>query len=351
MKNRILLIAMVLMVVSSLAVAGCPPPVPEVLETIHLRFSTWHPPAGADVLKLWIPMLEEMERRSDGRITFTMYAGGALGKGPDHYDIVMKGLSDIGYHTITWTPGRFPLTEVLSAPIMFPGKYMGVEVGMAMYERILYREFPDTKVLHLNACVHSFLYTAEKEVHTLEDIEGLRIRTWGGLGTSMLKALGAEPVFMPLGEVYLAMEMGVIDGLITCPALVMAFKLYEVSRYAVKIPFGCVAEGLFMNLDTWERVPDDLKPIIEEVGRDAYKIAGIFDEKWLEYTLAKIGEHMQFITLSPEEEERWLERFRIGLAEWVEELEGKGLPAEEALRIFHEEVQKRGVPFPACPLC
>lgn len=348
MKKNLLFV-MVLILVTSLIIAGCPPPAPEIRETIHLRFSTWHVPAGADVQKLWIPMLEEMKKRSDGRITYTMFAGGALGKGPDHYDIVARGLSDIGYHTLTWTPGRFPLSDVLSVPIMFPGKYMGVEVGMAMYKRLLHREFPDTKVLHINACVHSHLYTAKKEVRTLEDLKGLKIRSWGGLGTHSLKALGAVPVFMPLADVYLAMETGVIDGLITCPALVLAFKLHEVSKYSVKIPFGCVGEGLFMNLDTWERTPDDLKPIIEAVGRDAYKIAGIFDEKWYETCMAEIGKHVKIYTLPPEEEARWYERFRSGLKEWAEELEAKGLPAKKALKIFKEEVDRRGVAFPAYP--
>ena len=47
----------------------------------NIRFSTWHVPAGADVQKLWIPMLEEMKKRSNGRLDYTMYAGGALGKG------------------------------------------------------------------------------------------------------------------------------------------------------------------------------------------------------------------------------------------------------------------------------
>ena len=38
-------------------------------KTVNIRFSTWHVPAGADVQKLWIPMLEEMKKRSNGRIT------------------------------------------------------------------------------------------------------------------------------------------------------------------------------------------------------------------------------------------------------------------------------------------
>ena len=68
---------------------------------IHLKFSTWHPPVAREVKTVFVPMLEKLKAESNGRITYTMYAGGALGKGPEHYDIAAKGLSDMGYFTAT----------------------------------------------------------------------------------------------------------------------------------------------------------------------------------------------------------------------------------------------------------
>ena len=315
---------------------------------IHIRFSTWHVPSGADVQKLWIPMLEEMKTRSNNRISYTMYSGGALGKGPDHFDIVKTGLSDMGYATLSWTPGRFPLTDVLSSPIVCPAKWKGVEAGMAMYDRMLSPEFNDVKVLHINNCVMAHLWTT-RPVTRLEDLQGMKIRSPGGLQTRAIQALGATPVFMPLGDVYLSMETGVIDGVVTCPALVKAFKLNEVADFGVPTSFGCVSEGLFVNKRFWERVPADLKPIIESVGRDAYKIAGIFDEGWYAATMAEFKTTMEIKDLSPAEQQRWDDRFRTMLAEWAEELEAKGLPGKKALTAFREELGRVGVGFNACP--
>ena len=97
-----LLVAFVALMVSSIPLSL------QAAETMHLKFSTWHPPNSREVKTVFIPMLEELKKRSNGRITYTMYAGGALGAGPDHYDIVKDGLSDMGYFTATWTPGTFP---------------------------------------------------------------------------------------------------------------------------------------------------------------------------------------------------------------------------------------------------
>lgn len=315
---------------------------------VHIRFSTWHVPAGADVQKLWTPMLEEMKKRSDGRITYTMYAGGALGKGPDHFDIVKTGLSDMGYATLSWTPGRFPLTDVLSSPITCPAKWKGAEAGMAMYDKMLHSEFEDVKVLHINNCVMAHLWTTKK-VSTMEDLKGMKIRSPGGLQTRAIQALGAVPVFMPLGDVYLSMETGVIDGVVTCPALVKAFKLYEVAEYGVPTSFGCVSEGLFVNKKFWNRVPDDLKPIIEDVGRNAYKIAGIFNEAWYDEVMAGFGKSIEITPLSSDEQAKWDQAFKEMLMAWAGELEAKGLPASEALKAFKAELSKVGVGFNACP--
>ena len=315
---------------------------------IHIRFSTWHVPAGADVQKLWIPMLEEMKKRSDGRITYTMYAGGALGKGPEHYDIVKTGLSDMGYATLSWTPGRFPLTDVLSSPIVCPAKWKGVEAGMAMHDKLLHGEFKDVKVLHINNCVMAHLWTTRK-VTSLNDLKGMKIRSPGGLQTKAIEALGATPIFMPLGDVYLSMETGVIDGVVTCPALVKAFKLYEVATFAVPTSFGCVSEGLFVNQKFWNKVPEDLKPIIEDVGRNAYRIAGIFDEHWYEDTMAGFEEKIKILPLMSAEQKIWDEKLSSMLSDWASELEAKGLPAKNALIEFKKELEKVDVNFDACP--
>ena len=175
-------------------------------------------------------MLEEMKKASGGSLDYTMYAGGALGKGPEHFDIVAKGLSDMGYFTATFTPGRFPLTDVLSLAVWVDGKDLAVDIGNAVYERILKDEFKDVKVLELNGCIQSYIWT-KKPVSKMEDLTGMKLRTPGGHQTNYVKALGAEPVFMPPGDVYMAIETGTVDGIVTCPPVILAFKLHEVAKH------------------------------------------------------------------------------------------------------------------------
>ncbi len=346
MKRR----GVVLMVALGLLGLGLPAKAPAGGDgKMHIRFSTWHPPVAREVKTVFIPMLEELKKRSGGRITYTMYPGGALGKGPEHFDIVRKGLSDMGYFTATWTPGRFPLSDVLSLAAWVNGKDISTDIGNAVYKRVLYREFPEVEMIELNGCIQSFLWT-KKPIRSMEDCKGLRIRTPGGHQTNYIKALGAEPVFMPLGDVYLAMETGTIDGVVTCPPLVLAFKLYEVAKYGTIATFGCVTEGVAMNKASWQRTPDDLKPLIKEVCSNPFRTSGGLTQGVYKTMMKEIeAKGVQLYRLPPEKAKPWFAAFQQKTREWVADLEKKGLPAKEVVKVFYEEAKKRGVEVVAVP--
>jgi TRAP-type C4-dicarboxylate transport system substrate-binding protein len=317
--------------------------------SMHIKFSTWHPPASREVKTVWIPMLEELKKRSNGQITYTMYAGGALGKGPAHFDIVKDGLSDMGYFTATWTPGRFPLSDVLSMAADVRGKDVATDIGNEMYEKALKDEFQGVKVLELNGCISAYLWTT-KEVKTLDDLKGLKIRTPGGLQTSYIKALGAEPVFMPLGDVYLALETGTIDGLVTCPPLVLAFKLSEVAKYGVITTFGCVTEGVVMNQKVWDKTPDNLKKIIMEVAGNPFKTTHGLDQGTYKEMMKTIKANGVATYELPEAEaEKWSQRFQNVTKEWVAKLEGEGKNAKEAVVMYKKIADNLNVSCPAFP--
>ena len=199
--------------------------------------------------------------------------GAPWGRVRNIIDIVAKGLSDMGYFTATWTPGRFPLTDVLSLAAWVDGKDIATEIGNAMYKRVLNQEFQGAKMVELNGCIQAFIWT-KKPVKSLEDLKGMKIRTPGGHQTNYIKALGAEPIFMPLGDVYMAMETGTIDGIVPARRLVLSFKLHEVAKHAVVMTFGCVSEGVIMNDNSWKKTPDDLKPMIDEVCHNPFHTTG-----------------------------------------------------------------------------
>jgi len=201
----------------------------------------------------------------------------------------------------------------------------------------------------MNGCIQAFLWT-KKPVRSLEDIKGKKIRSPGGHQTQYIKALGAEPIFMPLGDVYLAMETGTVDGIVTCPPLVISFKLHEVAKFGLVTTFGCVSEGVIMNGESWKKVPTDLKPVFDEVCTNPFHTTGGLNREVYKAMIKEITDKkVELYNLPASEAERWYDRFREVTRKWVTELEGKKLPAREVVRMYNEECEKRGVKVVAFP--
>jgi len=314
----------------------------------NLKFSTWHPAVGREVKTVWVPMMDAIKEESGGELKYTMYAGGALGKGPAHYDIIKNGMSDLGYFTATWTPGKFPLSEALSMAMWIDGKDKAAAIGNELYEKALQHEFKDVHLLELNGCIQAFLWT-KKPVKTLADVKGLKIRTPGGLQTQYIKNLGAEPVFMPLGDVYTSLDTGAIDGVVTCPPLVLAFKLHEVVKHGVVATFGCVTEGLAMNKKKWNKLDDKSKATITKITQNPFAHTGGLDQKTYKEMIVELKDKgVTLQELSPETQKEWYASYQQVTRDWVA-AQKDPKQAEEVVKLLAKIVEKHGSDAVAVP--
>jgi TRAP-type C4-dicarboxylate transport system substrate-binding protein len=141
------------------------------------------------------------------------------------------------------------------------------------------------------------------------DLTGLKIRT-SPFYDPMIKDLGGAPVRIAGGEIYTALEKGVVDG--ACwPAMgALDYKWYEVAKYMVRPRFGEPVELILVNLNSWNRLPKDLQDLltkiateIEAKGRAAMVSSFENEEKELQ----KRG--MELLLLPAKEAEKYLNAF------------------------------------------
>jgi len=108
-----------------------------------------------------------------------------------------------------------------------------------------------------------------KELKVPGDLKGLKMRCSGD-GGAILARMGVGSVFMPLGEIFEAMQRGVIDAFeCSSPASNWAYGLNEVGKYVYLSPLRAPTEfsQLLVKPGKWEQLPDDLKMIVEDCGR------------------------------------------------------------------------------------
>jgi TRAP-type C4-dicarboxylate transport system substrate-binding protein len=191
------------------------------------------------------------------------------------------------------------------------------------------------------------LITTKKQVKTLEDIKGLKIRVTGGPPTEQMRALGEVPILMPMPDTYLALDKGVIDGMGAPWEPILAHRLYEVVKYYTIVPLSAVYFSMPINKQKWESLPKDVRDGITSVsglegarfwGRNFFdRVEGAVDE-----TVKKGGHTLVKYTVPPEEVERWTKVAGMPIwKEWVKRMESKGYPeAQQILNTTLEMLKK-----------
>jgi TRAP-type C4-dicarboxylate transport system substrate-binding protein len=301
---------------------------------IELKFAHFLPPNHFLVVDGFAPWAKAVEERSGGRVKVTFYPAQSLCKAKDDYDAAVTGIADIAWHSIAYTPGRFPLTEVFFLP--FLGS-VSAETANNVYQE-LYKKFPEfrkeyseVKVLWLHIGSSAGLLSAKKPIRKLEDLQKVLIRAVGP-NAAVAEALGATPVSMSAPDTYLAMEKGTVDAAFIPTEALISFKLSEVTNYLTvggESGFGpyCTA----MNLRVWNSLPPDIQKIIEE---ESAKASVMNSRGWdlqeqAAIELMKKTPGKEVIYLSPQEVDRWRAKVQPLYDKWMAEREAKGLPAKQ----------------------
>ncbi|MFQ5826215.1 MAG: TRAP transporter substrate-binding protein [Dehalococcoidia bacterium] len=354
MNQRKTLLTISFIVLTSLlltGIFGCAPkavePAPTPVKPIELTYAHWVPPTSPFVKYHIQPWIEMVEQQSGGRIKITEQGAGALGGAAEHYDLAVKGIADISFAAVGFTPGRFLLSEGLAVPMTFPDAAITNDVVKALFKPYLAKEFGQVKPLGMGIGLDALLYNGPrtKQVQTLEDLKGLKVRTLGGLMTPGLEALGAIPVNVPLPDVYLAMERGVIDAGSTDVAMATSFKLAEVTSSTLDFGFGRGIVVIAMNLDSYNRLPADLQALLDRLGDEIPALNARANDAPTAAAYEKLRAAGPVEALAPQELERWSKVLQPVVAEWIQELEGKGIAAREFFNAFRDESIKRGVKF------
>jgi TRAP-type C4-dicarboxylate transport system substrate-binding protein len=330
-----------LAVVIAAAVASA---TPARAQTTTLTMSSWVSPQHhltSVVLQGWA---NEVEKATSGRVKFTMLPKHPSAP-PGTFDAVRDGLVDLSYVTASYTPARhiFPLMPEL------PGAGDTALANSVAYSRIYWKHFHKTgeykgvKLLGVFTHGPGQMFT-KRPVNTINDVQGLKIRTGGGVAERVAKALGASAFVKPAPESFELLKSGVADGVFFPLESVVSFKLETVLEQATIFPGGMYSSafGFFMNEDKWNKLPKQDQEIIEKLsGEYLARLAGRSwddaDQRGLD-ALKKSG--VKIVNANSELVAEVKKRSAPIIEEWVQQASAKGVNAAAILAEFREELKK-----------
>jgi len=311
-----------------------------VAKPIELSYANFFPPTHIQS-KLPESWCKEVEKRTNGKVKISYYPGGTLLKPNQIFTGVVDDIADIGTSVMGYTPGIFAEMQAIDLPMGYPNAVVATKVINDFYLKFNPKALNKVKVMYFHAHGPGILHS-KKPVRTLEDLRGLKIRSYG-FNAKMTSALGAVPVSMPQSGVYEALQKGVADGTFSPAEVLKGWKQAEVVKATTKCYSVGYTAGFFvvMNLDKWNSLPKDVQKVIEEVNKEwVGKYGQAWDEsdqEGLKFT-KELGN--EIITLSPEESARWAKAVAPVVDEYVKEATKNGLPGQAYVDFIRAKIKE-----------
>jgi TRAP-type C4-dicarboxylate transport system substrate-binding protein len=239
------------------------------------------------------------------------------------------------------------MMEVFELPFMSRNAEATSQAAWDYYQKFAPKEFPGVKMLAVNVHDNGYVHGRDKQVKTLADFKGMKMRAPTRQTNKMLAALGATPVAMPLPALSDALSKGVVDGYLLPWEVIPSIKAHELTKFhsetdpASRALYTAVFT-LQMNQAKYDSLPADLKKVID--ANSGAALSRSFGKQWDASApparKLAVDRGNTFHTIPAAELANW-EKATANLDdEWVKDVTAKGQDGKGALAFARDSIKK-----------
>jgi tripartite ATP-independent transporter DctP family solute receptor len=238
-------------------------------------------------------MAKLVYERSGGRMRIDIYPSGQLGTERECLELVQIGSLAMTKVSSSVLEGFAPSFKVFSLPYLFRDeehrfKVLDGEIGQNLLLET--QPFRMRGLVYLDAGSRSF-YTKTKPILTPADLAGLKIRVQeSATSIKMIQALGGSATPIAWGELYTALQQGVVDGAENNPPTFYTSRHYEVCKFYSLNEHTSVPDVIIISTVVWESLTDEEQQILQQAARESEEVQKV---SWREATaeaLKKVAE-------------------------------------------------------------
>ena len=257
----------------------------------------------------------EVEKRTGGAVAIQTFPGSTLLGGKNMLRGVMTGQADIGCISLPYYPGVFPLMSAVNLPVSFASTEVASLTMWDLFQKYQPEEFKGVKVLTMFTSAPSHIQS-KVAIRSLADLSGVELRGAGSL-VKFIDDLGGRGVGMPMSDTPEALQKGVVKGLVSSFDVLKDMNFAEICRYETITNLPVYPFAVIMNKARWEALPDDVKQVLDGLGREQAQWTGAYLDDYVSQALAWGKEKYQ------------VEVFRLSDADMAE-IASKGQPMIDA---------------------
>ena len=305
-------------------------------DSVLLRYTAHVPNSHGLYGEVFLPWVEIVTARTDGRIRWEHFVDQLLHGALDGFKAVAADVTDYTHAYATYQPGSFHLTHGLQLPFLFPNPGVAALVSEELYPEYLKSEYERMGV-YLAHCDSTTAYDimSKTPIRTPSDIRRLKVRSTGGLMAEILRQVDAIPVVLAAAETYTAFQRGIIDAVAVGAPDMAGYRLYEIGSYYLPIRLTHTVLQYCLNPRTFDGLPADLRVPLYNLfrlrGQVAYR--NYYGGEALGAAIETItAGGVETVEPTPEERQQWVEAVQPLEQRFIEENERLGLPAAAFVR-------------------
>lgn len=329
--------ALVLIVSMSSAFGASP------AEPIMLKASVWTP-ANHPFSRAGVWILQEAEKRSEGKIKIEYYWSGSLLPAKETVAGMKTGVADISFINPGYEPGKIPLCTVGTLPAIADDWWPTVNAFAELHQMPeLKAELDAYNMMYLGPLgTVSYGIWMRRPARSIADLKGKKLVSVGE-HNPLLKALGAVPVSIVSTEAYQALEKGIADGALANPAYAIGYKWPEVAPNYFSLTVGNKAHFVAINKNSWNKIPADIQKIFVGLRNEAFRKGHEIYQGYDEDEMKKLVDKGVVKVTKPSAEDRaQLEATaqNVSWITWVKKMEEKGLAGKKVCDKWRELYKK-----------
>lgn len=285
-----------------------------------------------------IELSEKVDEATDGKVSIDVMAGGALGyEGPELLTAVRDNAVPISDVLVSGVAGDEPLFEIVTLPFLVQSFEEGrilKDISAPYFDEIAQEKW-NQKILYIIPWPMAGFWTQD-EVKSLDDMKGLKMRTYDKNGALVVEAGGGTPHPLPFSEVYSSLQTGVLDSVLTSSPTAVDAKFWEVLDYYSPVNVTMATSFASINLDEFNKLDEETQDAVLAAAQE------IEDYYWdlvpeLDEEQVSISNENGIETVEPSTE------FMQDLTDLTEGIRNDWLEsapeeAEEIIEKFYEEV-------------
>lgn len=328
-------------------------------EKANLRISTGLPDTHQWMIGYFNPMIEEVAEKSGDKLEYTLFTSGELVATREELEALNSGTIDVAIplHPI-YDAERFPLAEVTMLPILTSN----VEIATKAFNKLItsddelangksYRQivYEDNglKVFPMVSTQPYVISTTKKEIKSVDDLKGLKLRSGARVHDLFAKNIGASPISLPFTDLYDGLSKGTLDGALLAVPDWSSYGIENLFTYTIQgINLGHYSAVTTMTMESWNSLPKEVQTAFEEATQNQlqtgidnwYKV----NEEVVALSEGNGGKFVDATELDPELQEVLNAAIEQTWLQWIADVEAQGYPAKETAIVWRDLIIEAG---------